>query len=263
MNWHLGTMGFSYDDWAGVFYPPRTPSAQYLSFFATQFNAVELDTTFYAIPPIERVQKWRDATPENFTFCAKVPKRATHELPAAQAVDELRVFVDSMRAFEEKLGVLLLQFPPSFAIGQISKLEALLAAVPADVRFAVELRDRSWGTQRTLDLLLHYGVALVHAEYRNPPRLLPSTASFRYVRWIGEHERFSTYTREQIDLGDRLAWWKDKLLEPTAEPITDIFGFFNNDYAGYAIETCERFKRLIGQPVGHRPTPEPERGLFD
>jgi uncharacterized protein YecE (DUF72 family) len=260
MNWHLGTMGFSYDDWAGPFYPLRTPSAQYLSFFATQFNAVELDTTFYAIPPVERVRKWHDATPPAFRFCAKVPRTVTHELPTPGAVDELRTFVDVMRTFGDKLGVLLLQFPPSFAIGQFPKLEALLLAAPKDVRFAVELRDRSWGTPRTLELLSHHRAALVHAEYRNPPRLLPVTAGFRYVRWVGEHERYVSYQEEQVDFGDRLAWWKEKLLAPTDETIADVFGFFNNDYAGYAIGTCERFKRLIGQPVGVR---EVEKGLFD
>src|SRR5688500_10558857 len=132
MNWHLGTMGFSYDDWDGVFYPPRTPSLQYLSFFATQFNAVELDTTFYAIPAIERVPKWRDAAPPTLCFGATVPRTVTHVMATPQAVDELLVFVDSMRAFEGKLGALLLQFPPSFAAGQLPKLEALLIAAPRD-----------------------------------------------------------------------------------------------------------------------------------
>jgi uncharacterized protein YecE (DUF72 family) len=205
MNWHLGTMGFSYDDWLENFYPAKTSASDYLSFYSKHFDTVELDTTSYATPPVERVKKWHDVTPDKFWFSAKAPRSITHELPAPEAVDELLRFADAMRAMEQKLGVLILQFATSFEINQFAKLEALLIAAPKDLRFAVELRDRSWGQQRTLDLLSHHHVALVAAEYTNPPAVIPVTAPFHYVRGKGEHNSFETYTREQINRGNRLA----------------------------------------------------------
>ena len=59
INWRLGTMGFSYGDWSEVFYPPRMNPSDYLSFYAKHYNAVELDTTFHAVPPSDRVKRWR------------------------------------------------------------------------------------------------------------------------------------------------------------------------------------------------------------
>ena len=248
MRWRLGTMGFSYRDWAGAFYPPGTKPGDYLAHYARHFDAVELDTTFYATPPRARVERWAAAVPEDFRFCMKMPRAVTHELPTARAADELRGFADAALAFGEKLGVILLQFPPSFEFpGGMSKLDRLAGAAAATgLRYAVELRDGSWGQRETLDLLAEHRVALVAAEYLSVPRVIPVTADFLYVRWIGQHERFQQLDHEQVDMGGRLAWWKAKL---DAAGAPAAWGFFNNDYAGYSVATCNRMKRLVGLPV--------------
>lgn len=252
MEWRLGTMGFSYGDWARVFYPPGTKPGDYLSHYARHFDTVELDTTFYAHPPPARIQRWVEATPPGFRFCMKMPRSVTHERPTVGAVNELKEFADLVRHFGEKLGVILLQFPPSFEVDQMDRLASLLAATPRDLRFAVELRDASWGTQRTLDLLREHHVALAAAEYLTLPRIIPITADFLYVRWIGQHEQFQELDHEQKDMTERLVWWHEKL---TATNVPAVWGFFNNDYSGYAITTCNRMKRLLGQPVKEDPSP--------
>jgi uncharacterized protein YecE (DUF72 family) len=259
MNYSLGTVGFSYGEWADVFYPPRMPTAEYLAYYARSFDAVELDTTFYAMPPADRVRRWCDATPPSFRFCPKVTRTVTHELPTAAAVDDLLRFVDAVRGFGDKLGPILMQFPPSFGAPMTGKLEALLIATPKDVRLAVELRDRSWGTQRTLDLLSHHRAAYVSAEYQHPPRIVPVTTDFLYIRWIGVHGRYRGISHEVVDTTERLNWWLGKIRE-THDQVRELWGFFANDYAGYGIGTCERFKRLAGEPVAIR---EQEKGLFD
>ncbi len=81
MQWNVGTMGFSYPDWQGSFYPQGTRPADFLTTYATAFDAVELDTTFHAAPTVEHIQKWTDAVPANFTFCVKTPKQITHNAP--------------------------------------------------------------------------------------------------------------------------------------------------------------------------------------
>src|SRR6476659_1528205 len=115
-NWRLGTVGFGYDDWKGVFYPDSLKSADYLSFYSRHFDTVELDTTFHATPAAERVARWAMAVPEGFRFCVKTPKDVTHadgRVSAPVRVDAMRRFVDVVREFREKLGVVLVQFPPS------------------------------------------------------------------------------------------------------------------------------------------------------
>src|SRR3954454_4138006 len=107
-------MGFSYAEWINVFYPKGIKSGDWLPFYAKHFNAVELDTTFYAVPPVERVQRWRDETPDDFRFTAKVPKDITHAQVIDRAIPSMMQFLDVMQAFEWKLAVILIQFPPSF-----------------------------------------------------------------------------------------------------------------------------------------------------
>ena len=79
-DWRIGTMGFSYADWAGVFYPPGTKAGDYLEHYAQYFDTVELDTTFHAAPPPERFRRWAEVTPDGFRFCMKMPRAVTHDI---------------------------------------------------------------------------------------------------------------------------------------------------------------------------------------
>jgi uncharacterized protein YecE (DUF72 family) len=262
-DWRLGTMGFGYDDWSGPFYPPGLKSTDRLAFYATHFNAVELDTTFHAAPDIGRVRKWAAAVPEDFRFCVKTPRAITHDSPldAPATIQEMRSFLDVVRGgIGEKLGAVLCQFAPSFSFDSFDKLDTFLAALPGDVRVGIELRSATWGRQMTLDLFREHRVCLVNAEYLARPRRLYRTADFFYVRWIGEHGKFARHDSERVNMSHALRWWRDALRE--LEPKLDtVYGFFNNDYAGYAVGTCNRFKEMLG--MGVSPTPgDRQGGLF-
>jgi len=252
MDWRLGTMGFSYADWAGVFYPPGTKPSDYLAHYAKYFDTVELDTTFHATPPTERFRRWADVTPDHFRFAVKMTRAVTHDVSPDRAVGAMHEFVDAARHLGEKLGVVLLQFPPHFEADQSKPLAALLAALPKDVRFAVELRNRAWGTQQTLELLREHDVALVAAEYLTRPARIHVTSDFLYVRWIGEHQRFKELNREQADVGESLQWWKDQTAAVSPQ-VRTTWGFFNNDFSGYSVATCNRFKSLLGLPASEPP----------
>lgn len=256
MRLRCGTMGFGYSDWSGVFYPEHLKQGEFLSHYARHFDTVELDTTYHATPPLERVEKWARMTPVDFVFCPKASKAVTHEGALGRRIGEMKQFVEVMRGFGHKLGVVLIQLPPSCGIEQFEGLEQLLRSLPRDVRFAVEFRNVAWGQQRTLDLLRENGCGLVMAEYLTLPRRILLTADFTYIRLIGEHERFSEYQHEQIDMGESLAWWKEEL-ERVGPQVQEAFVLFNNDYSGYAIETARRFMRMMGQPVVEIP---PEQG---
>jgi uncharacterized protein YecE (DUF72 family) len=250
-DWRLGTMGFGYADWSGVFYPQGLKSSEYLSYYARHFNSVELDTTFYATPDVARVKHWAASVPEDFRFAMKTPRTITHEGVLDQNMGLMSEFIDAIRHFDEKLGVVLLQFPPMFEVTHGPKLRTFLRSLPEDVRFAVEFRHASWFVDSVETMLRDHNVAWAAAEYAAAPRGIRITADFLYVRWIGEHNRFDKLNFERIDVTDRLLWWQKELQEKSGH-VNSVWGYMNNDYTGYAIPACNRMKELLGLPTDPR-----------
>ncbi len=248
-RWRLGTIGFGYSDWKGAFYPDDVKPSDYLSFYAKHFDTLELDTTFHATPTPDRVKRWADAVPEEFRFCVKTPKDVTHgKPPLSQRLGAMLEFLEAVRGFGGKLGVVLLQFPPSFDTGDGRDLAKFLSDLPTDFRYALELRHASWNTDATAALLRDHRCCRVAGDYFEDPWDVPATTDFYYVRWIGEHGRFPTLDREQVDVTERLEWWKQRLDE-TAKTVDTVWGMVNNDYSGFAVATANRMKRLVGLAV--------------
>jgi len=261
VDWRIGTMSFTDPAWSGPFYPDALKPGQWLEYYSRHYNAVELDTTFYAIPPPDRVRRWRDTTPADFRFCLKTPRSITHDRPLSAGAGEMLQFLDVCRVFEDKLGVVLIQFPPAFTADNFAAVEQFIEALPRDMSYAIELRHRSWGTLNLLQMLHDRGVAFVSAEYASRPSRVFATAEFLYVRWIGVHDRYATHDREQADVTEALAWWRQAIAAALPK-VKAVWGFFNNDYAGYSPATANRFKRLIGLPA-KEPTQDKTPGLFD
>lgn len=250
MRYYLGTMGFSYKDWVGVFYPQGMAARDYLTYYSRVFNAAEVDSTFYGIPKVETVQRWSAVTPDDFQFSLKVPREITHDLSLTGAMGLMTEFVRTVRQLDTKLGVILLQFPPSFAFDRFSDLEAFLKELPAGNRYAVEVRHRSWHSAReqTEEMLKKYEICWASTQYPGLPRRLNTTAPFAYVRWIGRHGSFEHHDHERIDRTGDLQGWRDLIRD--AEPqLEALYGFMNNDYAGFAAGTVNRFKEIAGLPV--------------
>ena len=258
VDWYLGTMGFSYKDWEGSFYPAEIKPRRYLDYYAGIFNAVEIDSTFYGVPPISNIQRWISQTPEGFKICTKLPRTITHNLGLSGTQGLVDEFLGVMRSLKNRLGIILIQFPPSFKDDQFLALASFLESLPSDIRFACEVRHPSWHNDRYIQLLTKLGVAYTANEYANLPRCLYQTTGFLYVRWIGYHLRFQRHDREQIDPSTQLAWWWDAL-QPYLGGVNEIFGFFNNDYAGFSPGTCNRFKSLVGLTAVPLVYPKQER----
>lgn len=246
-NWYLGTMGFGYKDWVSIFYPEgcRTPS--YLPYYSRSFNSVELDTTFYGVPNRNKITQWAASVPESFVFCAKIPKKITHEMGLKNTQAELYEFIDAIRSLGNNLGVLLIQLPPGFTAVEERVLGAFLELLPEDVRFAVEFRHPSWERQKTEDLLRAFKVCWATTEYPGLANRVKRTCSFLYIRWIGQHGTYDRHTHERVDKSNQLYWWKEQI-NPHLEFVENVYGYFNNDYAGYAAGTCLKFKSILGLP---------------
>jgi len=254
----LGTQGWSYPDWIGVFYPPRSKQEHYLPFYVQVFDTVELDTTFYHPPRASVVRSWEKYAPAHFRFAAKVPQRITHEAKLAAMGEHLQAFIAALDPLGEKLGPLLVQLPAEFAWGsdELGLLDRFLAAKPHDVRLAVELRSASWHRPETFDLLRRRDAALAWTEWRALPRVTEVTADFLYVRWMGTREDIETYDRVQIDRTPAFdAWERD--LAGALPQVKEVFGYFNNHWAGHSPASANEMKRRLGllpvDPRSHWP----------
>lgn len=258
MDWYLGTMGFGFEDWEGVFYPANLPKNKYLRHYSQHFNSVEMDTTFYGVPSISQVRRWSAATPDEFVFSVKTPRQITHEARLVRAADVWTSFLKNVRFFKEKLGAVLIQMPPDFTMTEWASLEAFAGQISTEFRFAVEFRHPSWYQAKTADLLAKYQVAWAATAYLDlPDRLIP-TANHLYFRWIGEHGRYARKDHERVDKTDELQSWLDQI-KPNLQDTTAVFGYFNNDYAGFSPATCNRFKDLAGLDSSDFSPPRQER----
>ena len=259
IHWHIGTMGFSYKDWTGGFYPAEMSARNYLAYYSRIFNAVEIDSTFYGIPREETVRRWAAISPTSFQFCLKTPNAITHDLKLVGASGLMSQFIDTVGLLEEKLGVILIQFPPSFSADQIGVLEEFLSRLPADIRFAVEIRDRSWYTAsaQLISMLSRYGVCWAATQYPGLPREINLTTDFLYIRWIGQHGSYKRHDHERVDHSSELQEWYRLILEVQDE-LESVYGFTNNDYAGFAPATANRFKEIANlETQEHQP---PQQG---
>jgi uncharacterized protein YecE (DUF72 family) len=244
---YLGTQGWSYKDWVGSFYPPGTRASDYLEMYARIFNAVELDTTFYATPPATRVDAWERGTPPGFQFTAKTPRAITHDQRLVSAGNEMREFVDVMTLLGPKLGAILIQMPPDFSTQEQPALERFLEALPHGPCYAVELRHRSWLREETADLLRQYDAAWTMNDLPYLPIHTTLTTSFTYVRWLGDHRRIIRMNETQIDRREDLLRWAD-VLETIAHEAERVYGFANNHYSGHSPADIRFLRRQLDLP---------------
>src|SRR5882762_7132635 len=256
----LGTSAFTAAGWPGSFYPVGMKASEYLTYYATKFKTVEIDSTYYGTPSASTVTRWYEKTPADFIFAAKVPQIVTHEKMLVGCEPEFDEFVDRMQLLAEKLGPLLLQFP-KFTKYQIQpdefsrRLRFLLNRVRAlpTVRFAVEIRNKAWLDERFTDLLGEYNVALALTDTSFMPRPWEMkeqfelvTADFAYVRWLGDRHGIEKITqvwdKTVVDRKDDLKHWVTVLKELVLnKQIRKLFAFANNHYGGHAPATVKLF----------------------
>jgi len=256
----LGTSSWTGNGWVGSFYPAASKPQNFLPLYAERFDTVEIDSTFYRIPAARTVEQWRERTPADFTFAAKVPQTITHEKMLMDAEQDLAAFLRVMDLLGDKLGPLLFQFPyfnkqkfPNLG-AFLERLEPFLAQLPQDHRWVVEVRNRNWLSEKLYAVLRKHAVALAlvdHAWMPRPAELLETgnivTANFTFVRWIGDRkgieEQTKVWNRTLVDRTDDLREWV-KILSGVARQVDIMFAYANNHYGGYAPDTIEIFRSL-------------------
>ena len=237
-------------------------SRDFLSYYATQFATVEVDSTFYGCPSASTVNNWDARTPEDFLFSVKIPQGITHEKALVNCDSEFEEFVKTMDILGPKLGPIMFQFP-KFDRWRFPKqdsflgvLKPFLKKLPADHKFMIEIRNKSWLDSRFADVLREYKVALALTDTSFMPRPWEMkekfdlvTADFAYVRWLGNRKQIekqtTTWDKTVVDRRADLKKWADLLWDlVNSKKIRKLFAYANNHYAGHGPATVKLFMDL-------------------
>ena len=243
----MGTIGWSYNFWRGNFYPNKTPSKDFLAYYASQFNTVEVDSTFYRIPTPQTVTNWKAQTPNHFQFSLKFPQLITHIKMLKDSQNETNTFLARAQLLEDKLGPLLLQFPPSFGSEHLPDLADFLQKLPKQHRYVVEIRDEAWLGRDFYSLLKANNAAFAWVDSPNMPTISEVTTDFLYVRWEGDRKKVKgTLGKIEADRKADLRLWADKI-KPYLDKGTEVYGYFGKYYSGYPPSDINLLSSFLSQ----------------
>jgi uncharacterized protein YecE (DUF72 family) len=236
----IGCSGFSYKHWKKTFYPEDLPERKWLEYYSRVFSTVELNVTFYHLPSQSAFRSWKRGTPPRFVFAVKGSRFITHVKRLLDPQEPLIRFFEGASLLEEKLAVVLWQFPPAFKLNldRFSAFLVLLKKYP--YRHAFEFRHESWIESSLIDLCRSNNAALCMAD--SPPHLdeLPVTADFVYLRRHGQRARYAgRYSKDQI------ARDAERISKYQAGG-KDVFIYFNNDAHGYAPQNAGELSDMLG-----------------
>ncbi|HEU0303411.1 MAG TPA: DUF72 domain-containing protein [Gaiellaceae bacterium] len=238
MSVRVGTSGWNYKSWRGTFYPRGVPARRWLEHYATIFDAVEVNATFYRLPKPGVPRSWADQTPDGFVFAVKGSRYLTHIKRLNDTTGGVERFFGAVEglAAAGKLGPVLWQLPPNFRRDD-ERLSSFLDGLPA-WRHCVELRHESWFAEDVYALLRERDVALVAAD---DPRM-PFQTRRRTAGWM--YARLHHGDRPDGDYSDRaLAAWRRRLAAWSADG--DVYAYFNNDWAiGRSEQNADRYRRF-------------------
>jgi uncharacterized protein YecE (DUF72 family) len=253
MELRIGCCSWTSESWSGRVYPKHLPDGERLSVYAKLFDTVEVDSTYYRTPPEAIVAGWRRKVPPDFRFTLKFPRDLLDPKVPVDA-EKVATFLAAARRLEEKLGAIVLQFPPWVRPGRAQEfLATLLGRLEPGRRYAVELREAGWFQGATRDWLLRtltdrqVALAWSYLTYVDIPA--ERTSDFVYLRFIGDHDTIpaETHGELRVDRSAITAMWAARLrdLHDTAQM---AFVVFNNHYAGFAPASVNEFRGEMGLP---------------
>jgi uncharacterized protein YecE (DUF72 family) len=229
-----------YKDWRGVVYPPKLPQRRWFEHYATLFDTVEINNTFYRLPLPTTVDKWAEQAPPGFVYAVKLGAFGSHRMKLRDAASWLPNHLERAERFGKSLGPTLVQLPPKWK-RNTERLDEFLTLAPAHMRWAVELREPSWLHDETFEVLRRHGAALcIHDLLPDHPWEL--TTDWTYIRFHGPNALTVKYTGR---------YGPDRL-EPAAARLEswlanghDVYAYFNNDYDGHAVRDAQWLRNRL------------------
>jgi uncharacterized protein YecE (DUF72 family) len=234
----IGASGWHYQHWRAVFYPEDLPVSKWLEFYAQRFDTVELNNTFYRLPPETGVDGWRETVPTGFLFAAKGSRFLTHMKKLKDPEPGIAKFFERIDRLERKLGPIVFQLPPFWDVNT-ERLEAFLEALPPRHKYAFELRNPTWHTDDVYRILRRHNAAFCIYEIAGFQSGLELTANFTYIRLHGPAGAYQgSYPAATLrHWAERIRQWQKDLRA--------VYIYFDNDEAAYAVENAREFKRLL------------------
>lgn len=231
----IGTSGFHYPHWREIYYPRDLPAREWLARYACDFDTVELNNTFYRLPPPASFDLWRTQSPPGFEFALKFSRYGSHILRLKQPAAVIGRFLEPASRLGDRLGPILVQLPPNWNVNR-NRLEEFFDAAPAGYRWAVEFRDARWLREEVYSVLRRRGAALcIHDKIADHPREI--TAGWVYMRFHGGPVD-GNYSLEQL----RNAAVE---IQRYVKSGLDVYAYFNNDWRGYALRNAQTLRGLI------------------
>jgi uncharacterized protein YecE (DUF72 family) len=256
---YCGTSGFSYDDWAGIFFPAGLPRGEWLTYYAREFNALELNSTYYALPRTSVIDSMVRRTGRGFMFAVKANQEMTHV--RQQGPELFKAFLEVLKPFAEagKLGCVLAQFPYSFRysadnLAYLQRFKDLMRDTP----LVVEFRNVSWLNDRSLEWLRENNTGFCCVDEPALPKLMPTVAEvtgdiayLRFhgrnaVKWWQHEEAWQRY--DYTYLHEELADWIPKI-SSMHRLAKNTFIFANNHWRGQAVDTIRQVRSMLDQLV--------------
>lgn len=233
----IGTSGWSYRHWRkGVFYPKDLPSRDELTYYAKNFDTVEINAPFYRLPKKDMVRRWREKTPDDFLFAVKLSRLITHFKRLHDCREALNSYFETMNLLKEKRGPLLVQLPPSMRM-DLDRLTSFLEDFDSvkrseGWRLAFEFRHRSWLTDEVFELLEKRKAAVVVHDMRGSANDRVNGVEFVYMRRHGLEGAYAgDYAQAQIERdAESVRHWQRQG--------KTVYAYYNNDAKGHALKNA-------------------------
>ena len=236
----IGCSGWNYKHWRERVYPKGLSPRRWLDHYATLFDTVEVNATFYRLPTRSAVANWVEQSPPEFLFTIKASRYLTHIKRLTELGSGLETFYERIAPLvgSRKLGPLLWQLPATFHRDD-ERLGAALAALPPG-RHCFEFRHESWFAEPVYELLRTHGAALVVGDTPSRPfQTLELTADWTFVRFhYGHRGRNGNYSERELEgWARRIEEWRSSI---------EVYAYFNNDWEGYAVRNGRWLRRRLG-----------------
>ncbi len=239
----IGTSGYQYAHWRGCFYPERLAQKDWFAFYATRFDTVEINNTFYQLPSAKTFAAWSGQAPPDFCYAVKLNRYITHIKRLKAPAHALQKFVRRAEKLGHHLGPILVQLPPRWDVNP-RRLETFLKAASPAHRWCVEFRDPRWLVEPIYALLRRYGAALcVHDLIEDHPNVI--TASWTYLRFHGNGYGGSYSSKFLKSVAGRIREY--------AAGSLDVYAYFNNDAYGFAVKNALSLRKLLNTAAPREP----------
>jgi uncharacterized protein YecE (DUF72 family) len=235
----IGCSGWQYKHWRNDFYPAGLPQTRWFEYYASQFDTVEINNTFYRLPETRTFTEWKASAPGHFLYAIKASRFLTHMKKLKEPAEPLARLFSRVRALGPTLGPVLYQLPPHWAV-DVARLTTFLRALPKHRRHAIEFRDPSWYRDEVYALLTRYGVALCLHDMAGSSTERIAIGPFVYVRFHGPKKYSGRYEDRALDGWG--TWLASQLRE--GRP---VYAYFNNDSGGHAPRDARRLRSLVGR----------------